>query len=376
METVSDTATRLALSEGRAGLLTIDLGALVWNYDRLRQVAEGARVAAVVKADAYGLGAERVAGTLYDAGCRDFFVALTTEAVALRPNLPSDARLYVLNGLLPGAEALAVTHDLIPVLNSPEQVARWSATAQQTGRTLKAVAQVDTGMSRLGMQPDQLRTLAAEPQRLEGIDLTHLMSHLACADEPQHPANADQFRIMTEMSALFPHLPVSFANSGGAFLGQSYHKALVRPGIALYGGAPSTDGNPMRPVVTLEVAVIQTREVLAGTRIGYGGTVVADQPLRLATLLAGYADGLPRALSHHAGVWWQGVRLPFIGRVSMDSIIIDISALPQGALNPGDFVELIGPNQSIDDLAADAGTISYEILTALGSRYYRHYVEA
>ncbi|ESQ78965.1 alanine racemase [Asticcacaulis sp. YBE204] len=365
-----------ALSQGYAGVLSIDLTALRHNYHLLQATAPDASMAAVVKADAYGLGAARVAQTLYDAGCRDFFVALVTEAVALRPTLPTDAHVYVLNGLLPGAEALAVEHDLIPVLNSLEQVARWSATAQQAGRPLTAVVQVDTGMSRLGMQPDQLRTLAAEPERLRGIEITHLMSHLACADEPEHPANADQLTVMAEMSALFPHLPVSFANSGGAFLGQAYHKALIRPGIALYGGAPSTDGNPMRPVVTLHVAVIQTREVPTGTRIGYGGTVVADRPLRLATLSAGYADGLPRALSNHAGVWWQGIRLPFIGRVSMDSIIINISALPDGALNPGDVVELLGPHQSIDDLASAAGTISYEILTALRSRYYRHYVEA
>lgn len=366
-----------ALANGAGGILRVDLGALKANYLKLCQLAAPTPVSAVVKADAYGLGVAAVTDTLYAAGCRHFFVALTREALELRPHLPADAALYVLNGLTPGSEDRAAAAGLIPVLNCPEQLDAWANVARQMGQTLPALLQVDTGMSRLGFMPEDLKALAHTPERLEGVRIDYLMSHLACADEPANPANGQQLEAFELASRLFPDTPLCFANSGGLFLGAEYHADLCRPGIALYGAAPHPERpNPMQPVIALDLAVIQTRTVPAGTRIGYGGTVVTDAPKRLATLSAGYADGLPRRLGDQGAVYFKGVRLPFIGRVSMDSIIIDIDALPEGALKPGDFVELIGPHQSLDDVAAAAGTIAYEILTQLGPRYHRHLIAA
>ncbi|OYW75128.1 MAG: alanine racemase [Asticcacaulis sp. 32-58-5] len=314
-----------------------------------------------------------VTTALHAAGCRDFFVALTHEAFELRPHLPADARLYILNGLPPGAEATCAAQDIIPVLNSAGHIARWAEQARAEGRALPCALQVDTGMSRLGLSPDELDAFVANPP--PGLDIRLIMSHLACADEPDNPANGYQLKAMQRAVGRFPQVPVSFANSGGIFLNAAYHHDLIRPGIALYGGAPHEgQSNPMTPVVRLDIAVTQTRTVPAGAHIGYGGTFVAEREMRLATLSAGYADGLPRSLSNRGAAWFNGVRLPIVGRVSMDSIIVDISDLPPNTLTPGSFVELIGPHQSIDDLARDAGTIAYEILTQLGPRYFRHYI--
>ncbi|ESQ85258.1 hypothetical protein AEAC466_05975 [Asticcacaulis sp. AC466] len=369
-------AKSCALALGMGGVLTIDLAAIAANYRRIQAQAPTAKVAAVVKADAYGLGVEPVSHILYDVGCRLFFVAHASEALALRPHLPPAADIFVLNGLLPGAEAACADADIIPVLNAPDQIERWAAEGVARGRKLPAVLQFDTGMSRLGLSPAEAGGL--DPDDLKArFDVRFLMSHLACADEPANPANDRQRDIMHDIAVRFGNIPVSFANSGGAFMGPAYQTSIIRPGIALYGGAPHVGlANPMAPVVRLDVAVIQTRSVPAGTQIGYGGTFTATQEMRLATIAAGYADGLPRGLSNRGAAWLDGVRLPIVGRVSMDSIIIDISALPADALAPGDLVELIGPHQSIDAIAADAGTISYEILTALGRRYYRDYLRA
>jgi alanine racemase len=371
MQTSPETCARAA---GTGGYLVIDLAALVANYTQLSALTGQALTGAVVKADAYGLGAFQVSTALYGAGCRHFFVAQACEAFTLRPALPADAALYVLNGLPEGAEATCADQNIIPVLNSPHQIARWANLAKARGARLPAVVQFDTGMARLGLSPEEARGLAAAPERLTALDIHFIMSHLACADTPENTANAGQLAHMREISALFPGLPVSLANSGGLFLGDGFLQHLTRPGIALYGGAPNDAGpNPMQAVVGLHVAVIQTRTVPAGTRIGYGGAHTATQDMRLATLGAGYADGLPRSLSPRGAAWHGDIRLPIVGRISMDSLMVDITALPASAVTEGDFVELIGPHQSVDAIAADAGTISYEILTALGRRFYREY---
>lgn len=363
-----------ALATGAGGYLTLNLSALRANYLMLQQQAGQARVSAVVKADAYGVGADKVTPMLYKAGCRDFFVAHACEAFTLRSLLPADAALYVLNGLMPGAETACADQNIIPVLNSADQITRWLELALARDERLPAVLQFDTGMSRLGLSPAEHVALDCD-QIKTALDVRFIMSHLACANEPLNPANEDQLAGMREISAQFPHAAVSFANSGGLFLSPEFRYQLARPGVALYGGAPNdARPNPMLPVVSLHVAVIQTRTVPAGTQIGYGGTYVATHEMRLATIAAGYADGLPRALSPRGAAWFGDVRLPIVGRVSMDSIILDISALPKGTLTAGRFVELIGPHQSLDAIAADAGTISYEILTSLGRRFHRHYV--
>lgn len=356
------------------GILTIDLGALAANYRQLKDRVGAARVAGVVKADAYGLGAARVVPALHAAGCRDFFVAQFSEAQAIVRTLGRDARLYVLNGLQPGAERACAEAGIIPVLNSLDQFANWSRCARARGAELPALLQFDTGMSRLGLPPEEVDTLLQEPSRLEGVRLLHVMSHLASADEPDSPQNAEQLAVMRRFAAAFPGIEPCFANSGGIFLGADYHGVLVRPGIALYGGAPTSGvPNPMRPVVRLDARVVQTRLVPAGARVGYGGVHVTSGERRLATVSVGYADGLPRALSDRGAVYQGDVRLPIVGRVSMDSLTVDATALPPGTLALGTQVEIVGPHQTLEDVARDAGTIPYEILTALGRRYHRVY---
>ncbi len=359
---------------GASGHLTIDLAALKRNYRKLSAAVAPATATAVVKADAYGLGAEQVSKALHAQGCRHFFVAHLLEALKLRPLLPNDTHIFVLNGLQPGAEITCANADIVPVLNSLEQFRRWSFTAEKLGRVFPAVLQFDTGMSRLGIPPQERTALAAELKGCGNIEILFIMSHLACADEADNRQNADQLAEMRLITAEFPDLDVCFANSGGVFLGGDYHGVLARPGIALYGGAPTAARpNPMEPIVRLDVAVIQARTVPAGTRVGYGGAHVTSAKTRLATIAAGYADGLPRSLSDRGAVFYDGVRLPIVGRVSMDSITVDITALPEGTLSLGSLVEVLGPNQTLEDVAEAAGTISYEILTSLGRRYERRY---
>lgn len=358
------------------GLLTIDLAALRFNYRLLTEKTAPASVAAVVKADAYGLGAVRLSKVLFAEGCRAFFVAHLSEAQELRSNLPSEVQIYVLNGLQPGSEAQCAALNVLPVLNSLEQVSAWSRFARSRGTRLKAALQVDTGMSRLGLSSalDAERILA-QPDLLVGIEPVLLMSHLACADEPDHAANTAQLAAFNELAARFPGISRSLANSGGVLLGRNFHLDLVRPGIALYGANPVPGlDNPMRPVIRLDARVIQVRSVPAGVGVGYGLAFTTDRATRLATIAVGYADGWHRSLSGRGAAFIDGVRLPIVGRISMDSLVIDIGALGDYELRRGSLVELIGPNQSVDAVAADAGTIAYELLTSLGRRYSRLYL--
>lgn len=358
-----------------SGVLSIDLQALKANYRRLAEYAAPAVCGAVVKANAYGLGADLVAPALAAVGCRHFFVAHLVEAKALKRHLPRDAKLFVLNGLMPGGEHYAAANGVIPVINSLAQLANWSLAAAQRGIVLPAVLQFDTGMSRLGLSAEDAACLVQNNALLQHVDVQFIMSHLASADESRSQQNAAQLAAMRAIAAQFPDAGLCFANSGGIFLGKDFHGAMVRPGIALYGGAPSDNiVDPMRPVVGLSVRVVQTHTVPAGTLVGYGGSHRTVSDMRLATLAAGYADGLPRSLSDRGAAYAFGKRLPIIGRVSMDSMTIDISSLSAGALGLGSLVEIIGPHQSLDDIARDAGTISYEILTGLGQRYHRQYI--
>ena len=363
MRKVADTA---------GAMLHIDLAALADNFRILARQAAPARVAGVVKANGYGLGADRVARALIDAGCRCFFVAHLSEARALMPALPPDIPLYVLNGLQPGAESECAAIGAIPVLNALDQIDRWAALAGTLGRSLPAALQVDSGMSRLGLPPEEVETLTTQRSRLTGIDLRLVMSHLACADDPDDPFNQRQLESFTALAGHFPGLPRALDNSGGVFLDRG-HLDLVRTGIALYGGAPQGKPNPMRPVVTLEARIVQVRAVPVGTGVGYGLTHRCDRPSRIATIPVGYADGWPRALSNKGAAYIGGIRVPIVGRVSMDSITLDVTDVPDALLHPGALVELLGPHQDIDDVATDAGTISYEILTQLGHRYARRY---
>lgn len=356
-------------------VLTIDLGAVRENYRRLKVLLGGTRCAGVIKADGYGLGAAVIARALQKEGCDSFFVAHAGEGLDLRAALGAGPAIHVLNGLPPGAEAEAAAAGLIPVANSAEQVAAWRGAARRLGRTLPVAVQVDSGMSRLGMAPADVEALGRDPDGLAGLDLVLVMSHLACADEQDHPANRAQLAAFERLRRLLPAAPASLANSSGVFLGPDYHFDLARPGAALYGINPTPHAdNPMLPVVRLEAKVIQTRAIGEGVGIGYGHAAIADEPLRIATISLGYADGWRRRAAAFAH--FGDVRLPFIGRVSMDSIILDISDLPDSALKAGDMVEMIGPSQTLDEVARYSGTIAYEVLTSLGHRFHRRYLGA
>nr|WP_232307128.1 alanine racemase [Sphingomonas sp. Y57] len=364
----------MTASDMTAGaILGIDLDAIVDNYRLIKQRSAPAAVAAVVKADAYGLGAMQVVAALQNAGCRLFFVAHLSEAIALREAIGNGAEIALLNGLQPGAEPACAELGAVPVLNSLDQIGRWTEQAEALNMRLPCMIQFDTGMSRLGLSSDEVQALLGRRTALDGLDVRLVMSHLACADDPEDPSNRDQARAFDAFCAHFPDIPRSLDNSGGAMLARA-HYDVVRAGIALYGGAPQNGPNPMRPAVTLHARVIQLRTVAAGAGVGYGLTHRFDRPARLATLSIGYADGWPRSLSNRGAAHVAGHRAPIVGRISMDSLTIDVSNVPEHLVFPGSLVELLGPHQSLDDVARDAGTISYEILTQLGRRYARTYL--
>ena len=356
-------------------MLTVDLGAIAENWRSLRDRVTPGECGAVVKADAYGLGVGPVSMALYRAGCRRFFVATLDEGVELRRIVPADATIYVLNGPMGSATAGLLDRErLVPVLNSPNDIATWGDHARANGGR-PAVLSLDTGMSRLGLAPADARALANEPSALEGLTLEVVMSHLACAEDATHPMNERQAVLFDALRAGLPSAPASLANSGGIFLGPRYHYDLARPGAALYGVSRST-GAPeqMNQVIVLKAKILQVRVVDSDSAVGYGATCQVTRGTRLATVATGYADGYLRSLSNSGHGYIGDVRVPVAGRISMDLIVFDISGVPDGTAGPGDTIELIGPRHTVDDLADEADTIGYEILTSLGGRYRRDYI--
>lgn len=359
-----------------AGRLTIDLAALAANWQDLASRAGETATAAVVKGDGYGIGIAPAARTLAEAGCHTFFVALPEEGLAVREAV-ADAAIYVLGGLLPGAGDAYAAADLRPVLNSRPEIEEWTAIRRAGARTCAAL-HIDTGMNRLGLTLGELRKLAEQRNLRDALGLSLVMSHLACADTPDHPLNRKQLAAFRAVRTLIPDLPASLANSAGVFLGPEYHFDVVRPGIALYGGNPvSGVPNPMRPVVTLEAEVLQVREAKSGETIGYGASETLRRPSRIAIVGVGYADGYQRragASDRRMGAsgFIRGVAAPILGRVSMDLMAFDVTDVP--GVERGDWIELFGRNIAIDDVAAHAETISYELLTSLGRRFHRSYV--
>lgn len=357
------------------GILSVDLDAIAANWRFLAAQAPGAEAAGVVKADSYGLGAVPVAKTLLAAGCKTFFVATIDEGILLRPHV-GKARIFVLGGPLPGTGADFTEHGLIPVLNSPDQVGLWAGFAHAQSKSLPAALHLDTGMSRLGLDAKAVQLLAADKRHLDGIDIALVMSHMACADEPEHDKNPQQLAAFHAMlGALMIPAPRSLAASSTIFLGSDYHFDLIRPGAALYGLNPVPGRpNPLRPVVRLNGRILQVRDVDTPQTVGYGATHRFTSKGRVATVAFGYADGLFRSLGNRGFGIIGGVKVPVVGRISMDLTTFDVSAVPDDAVHPGAMIELIGPGHDADQLAEEAGTIGYEVLTSLGRRYLRDYV--
>lgn len=356
----------------RAGtVLDIDLGAVVANWRLLAAKAAPAACAAVVKANGYGLGAVPVARALSRAGCGRFFVATLDEGIALREALGAEPEIAVFNGPLPGSAADFAAARLIPVLNDPGQIEEWAPVAASDKP--RPIVHVDTGLSRLGLSPAEFEQSL---DRITAIAASMLISHLACAETPEHPLNAAQRVRFLAARQRLPSLKAGLAASSGIFLGADYHFDLVRPGAALYGVNPCPGAaNPMLPVVRLSAKIIQVRKIDRGESVGYGAAHIMDGPGLLATAAIGYADGWLRSLGHRGCGWLAGKRVPLLGRLSMDLATFDVSAVPAAELYPGNMIELIGEHYAVDDAAADAGTIGYEILTALGARHHRIYRE-
>ncbi|MGE0232819.1 MAG: alanine racemase [Flavobacteriaceae bacterium] len=364
--------------------LIIDLAALARNWKRLCDFAPRAETAAVVKADAYGLGLAETVPALVESGCRSFFVAIASEGLEVRALAPQ-SRVFVLSGLNAANAGLFRDERLIPVLNSMEDVGIWRKAAKAETSPLPAALHVDTGMNRLGLTAGEAGTLAKDAALLANIRLDLVMSHLACADQPANPMTGEQQVRFEAVRGLFPGVPASLANSAGILQDAGLGFDLTRPGIALYGGE-AIDGamGPMEVVVTAQARIVQVRDVMKGERIGYGATHECGRDSRVAIAAIGYGDGYHRIASGSgvplrqlfAGAYGHiaGERVPLVGRISMDLAAFDISTLPEGFVKQGDWIEIFGENVALDDVARAAGTIGYELLTALSRRAERHYL--
>ncbi|RIA56468.1 alanine racemase [Dichotomicrobium thermohalophilum] len=372
------TAGHIAPDPRDTALLLIDLDALRANYRRLRDMAPGAETAAVVKADGYGLGAVPCARALAAEGARTFFVATLGEALDLRPALP-EATIYVLDGLAPGAAEHFVAAQLRPVLGDLAEIEEWAGYCRATGYAGPAAIHLDTGFNRLGLDMTGVQALAARPEWLEAFDPALVMSHLACADTQGDPKTDVQATLFDEMRALLPPAPASLAASGGIQLGPRYHYDMTRAGVALYGGQALEGAPPMQPVVTLLARIATVREAGPGDTVGYGAAHTLTRPSRIAIVTAGYADGYIRLLGgsdarEGAHGFIGPHKVPVLGRVSMDLTAFDVTNVPGALARRGGWIELLGPRLTVDELAARAQTIGYEVLTSLGPRYTRHFI--
>lgn len=366
-------------------VLTVDLSALQDNYRTLTALSAPAQTAAVVKANAYGLGVAEVVPALLEAGCTRFFVALPHEGIAVRQVAP-EAEIFVFSGPL-SAETGPVfrAYRLIPVLNSLRDIAVWEAEGWDGDDQLPAALHVDTGMNRLGLAPAEASRFAEDNALTRAVRIVLLMSHLACGDEPDHSLNKRQLESFQSLAAVFPGIETSLANSAGIMLGGGFLCDLTRPGIALYGGAPAPGMADLRPVATAAARILQVRSAKAGETVGYGAAAWLRRDTLIAVAAAGYADGYHRAGSgdgvplrkaelQGAAGFIAGQRVPVLGRISMDLTAFDVTDLGADAVSAGDMVELFGANIPLDEAARAAGTISYELLTSIGRRFHRVYV--
>src|SRR6476660_6095564 len=374
---LSPEANQLAALPTANGILTVDLDAIIANWRKLEKTAVPAECAAVIKANAYGCGAEQVSRALASAGCKTFFVAGTEEAAVVRAAVPA-ATLYVLGGFFQNTGDAYAKHDCRPVIGDLNELAEWDVFCRRSGWSGGAAVHIDTGMNRLGLTISEAQGIIP---RINAGDhgITLVMSHLASAELLNNPTNARQLTAFREIASVFSGVPASLSNSSGVFLGAQFQFDLVRPGAAVYGINPTPEAdNPMEPVVELKARIVQIRNVERGETVGYGGTWTARRPTRIAIVYAGYADGYFRAASASDGtrgaeVVVAGKRCPIAGRVSMDLMAVDVTDLEKNAARRGHLVTLIGEGITVDELAHPFGTIGYEVLTSLGPRYARIY---
>ena len=373
-------------------LITIDVNAIAGNWTYLDSLSPTTtETAAVVKADAYGLGAARIAPALATAGCRTFFVMSLAEASALRQALAerghTDARIFALGGCHEGQEDCFIADGVIPVINSLAQLERWRDRALAHAAKLPAALHIDTAMTRLGLDTVEMASLRDLLQKdstwLDGIELCCVMSHLSAGEDLADPTNDRQLAAFQNIGAIFPSVPLSLSNSGGTLRGGGFHMALNRPGIALYGLHPAgheaveeqiDQAERLRPAVSWQARILQRRSAQAGDRVGYNGTYRLERDSRIVTLGVGYADGYPRSLGNVARVEIAGETAPVVGRVSMDSITVDVTGIAESKMAAVDHATVLGSGYELAQMARDAGTIGYEILTQLGRRPERRYI--
>jgi alanine racemase len=374
---LSPEANQAAALASSTGVLTVDLDAIIANWRKLEKTAVPAECAGVVKANAYGCGVEQVSRALAAAGCKTFFVATLDEAAAVRAALPQ-AAIYALDGFFQNSGEAYARIDCRPVIGDLNELAEWDVFCRRTGWNGGAAIHIDTGMNRLGLTTAEAQGIIP---RISAGDhgITLVMSHLVAAEQLNSPINARQLTIFREIASLFSGVPASLSNSSGVFLGAQFQFDMVRPGAALYGTNPTPEAdNPMQPVVEIKARIVQIRNIDRGETVGYGGTWTARRPTRLAIVSAGYADGYFRAASANDGtrgaeVVVAGKRCPVAGRISMDLMAVDVTDLPANAARRGHLVTLLGEGITVDELAHHFGTIGYEVLTSLGSRYARVY---
>ncbi len=369
-----DNSQEIMIFDEFSSKLVIDLEALRENYKKIAELVHPAAVSAVVKANAYGLGVQKVAEQLFSIGCKSFFVANLEEAIELRKILPY-SEIHILNGLYKGWGKLLLEYNLKPVLNNFQQMELWLKMAKLVDRPLPADIHIDTGMSRLGFLYEEIDEIAAKLTANKLIKTDIILSHLACASDPKHPTNKAQFNKFSQLTDKFNSKRFSLSASSGIFLGKNYHFDLVRPGIAIYGGNPTPSlPNPMKQVIQLKGKIVQTSRVSKGQTIGYGATFKATVPKDVATISIGYSHGVMRSLSNTGRVWISEFEAPILGRISMDLITVDISKIPSELTSIGTCVNLFGAHQTVDQVAKKAGTIDYEILTGLGQTSNKEYV--
>lgn len=365
--------------DGVTGIVTVDLGQVAANWRALAAHVAPAHCSAVVKADAYGLGVAAVVPALTSAGCTTFFVATVAEAAEVRA-LDADCVIYVLDGLVSGSGPELVEIGARPALATLDDCLEWAALCDARDRVMAAALHIDTGLNRLGLSSDRVTVLAADPSLFNRIQVSLVMSHLACADQPDDAMNQRQLAAFEQLRAALPSAPASLAASDGLMLGPDYHFDLVRPGYAIYGGQPTKGRTaPVKPAVRVQARVLQVREVAAGATVGYAAAWRAARPSRIATIAAGYADGTGRTASASTGmtggvIGFHNRLAPIVGRVSMDLITVDVTDLGEATPKRGDFVDLIGPGLTLEAAAGASNTIGYELLTRLPRRFLRTYL--